>query len=76
MLVDFEEASLDFCKTPAVMGDWQTRKRKRYLWQEEVRHRFMMDSSVAMATIRSAERKSGARYGDDESDVDDSVSRC
>ncbi|KAL7816065.1 hypothetical protein V8C44DRAFT_323855 [Trichoderma aethiopicum] len=76
MLVDFGEASLDFCKTPAVMGDWQTRKRKRYLWQEEVRHRFMMDSSVAMATIRSAQRKGGPRFGDDESDVDDSVSRC
>ncbi|EHK22901.1 uncharacterized protein TRIVIDRAFT_133361, partial [Trichoderma virens Gv29-8] len=51
MIVDFEEASLEFCKTPAVVGDYQTRKRKRDRWQEEARRVFEQDTDCAVTTI-------------------------
>ncbi|KAL7948147.1 hypothetical protein V8C42DRAFT_316810 [Trichoderma barbatum] len=78
MIVDFEEASLEFCKTPAVVGDYQARKRKRDRWQEEARRVFEQDTDCALTTImKSTPRKNEHRFADDESDIgDDSVSRC
>jgi hypothetical protein len=78
MIVDFEEASLEFTKTPAVVGDSQMRKRKRDRWQEDARRVFEEDTDCAVTTImKSMPRKTSSRFADDESEVgDDSVSRC
>ncbi|OPB38905.1 hypothetical protein A0O28_0020110 [Trichoderma guizhouense] len=78
MIVDFEEASLEFTKTPAVVGDSQMRKRKRDRWQEDARRVFEEDTDCAVTTImKSLPRKTSSRFADDESEVgDDSVSRC
>ncbi|RFU81141.1 serine threonine kinase [Trichoderma arundinaceum] len=76
MIVDFEDSSLEFCETPAVIGDYQTRKRKRDRWQEDARQVFQEDTRSALATImESAPRDSECRFSDSESEIgDDSVS--
>ncbi|KAL7783584.1 hypothetical protein V8C37DRAFT_397021 [Trichoderma ceciliae] len=76
MIVDFEDSSLEFCKTPAVVGDYQTRKRKRDRWQEDARQVFEEDTICALETImNSSPRDREYRYSDSESEIgDDSVS--